>query len=53
MKFISEFVKIARLSPNRMEEVEWKQRWIYNYSPLYSLKDPDFTQVYLFDESTL
>jgi hypothetical protein len=48
-KFISQFVKVARLNGNRMEEEEWRQRWIYNYQAVHAPADYEYTQVYLFD----
>jgi gamma-glutamyl hydrolase len=52
-KFINQFTKVARLNQNRMEEEEWRQRWIYNYSPIFTPEDYYFPVVYLFDERGL
>lgn len=51
-KHINEFTKVARMNKNTMTDAEWTQKWIYNYQPLYT-EDPDFIQVYIFDESKL
>jgi|JI61114BRNA_FD_contig_31_4008006_length_335_multi_1_in_0_out_0_1 gamma-glutamyl hydrolase len=53
-KFINQFVKYARLNTNRFPtEEEWKAKAIYNYQPIFTPNDPDFIQVYLFDERNL
>jgi hypothetical protein len=36
-KFINQFVKVARLNRNRMDEDEWKAKAIYNYKPIFML----------------
>ena len=40
------------MNTNRFTDTEWQKLWIYNYNPLYT-NDPDFIQVYIFDESKL
>lgn len=49
-KFINQFVKFARLSPNRfINETEWTSKSIYNFQAIFTPNDADFIQVYLFD----
>jgi gamma-glutamyl hydrolase len=52
-KFINQFVKVARLNRNRMDEDEWKAKAIYNYKPIFTPDDFYFVQIYTFDESNL
>lgn len=40
------------MNTNTMPEEEWAKKSIYNYKALFTV-DPDFIQVYLFDESQL
>ena len=48
-KWINTFMKVARLSPNRMDYEEFKATSIYNYDAFYKPGNY-FTTVYLFDE---
>jgi len=42
------------MNTNRFQnEDEWIAKRIYNYNPVYTPNDPDFTVQYIFDESKL
>ena len=45
-KFINQFVKVARVNANRMNEDEWKAKSIYNFKPAFTPDDFYFVQVY-------
>lgn len=45
-KFINQFVKVARVNANRMNEDEWKAKSIYNFKPVFTPDDFYFVQVY-------
>lgn len=52
-KLINQFTKVARMNKNRMDEDEWKKRWIYNYNPVFTPDEYYFPVVYVFDERGL